>query len=60
MAGDLAPSERPPFVGDPAAFRDKLTELHELGFELVEIRFAKLFGIEDVELFVDEVLPAFR
>ena len=60
MAGDLAPSERPPFVGDPAALRDKLMELHELGFELVEMRFAKLFGIEDVQLFVDEVLPAFR
>ena len=60
MAGDLPPSERPPFVGDPAAFRDRLTELHELGFELVEMRFAKVFGIEDVQLFVDQVLPHFR
>lgn len=60
MAGDLPPSERPPFVGDPAAFRDRLTELHELGFELVEMRMARMFGTEDVELFVDQVLPAFR
>jgi len=60
LAGDLAPSARPPFVGDPAAFRDRLTELNELGFELVEMRFARLFGIADVQLFVDEVLPQFR
>jgi alkanesulfonate monooxygenase SsuD/methylene tetrahydromethanopterin reductase-like flavin-dependent oxidoreductase (luciferase family) len=60
MAGDQPPSDRPPFIGDPAAFRDRLTELHGLGFELVEIRFARLFGIEDVQLFVDQVLPAFR
>ena len=60
MAGDLAPSDRPPFVGDPAAFRDRLTELHELGFELVELRMARMFGTEDVQLFIDDVLPAFR
>jgi alkanesulfonate monooxygenase SsuD/methylene tetrahydromethanopterin reductase-like flavin-dependent oxidoreductase (luciferase family) len=60
MAGDLPESDRPPFVGDPAAFIDRLWELHSLGFELVEIRFAKLFGLEDVALFVDRVLPAFR
>ena len=53
MAGDLPPSDRPPFVGDPAAFRDRLTELNELGFELVEMRFARMFGLEDVRLFVD-------
>jgi alkanesulfonate monooxygenase SsuD/methylene tetrahydromethanopterin reductase-like flavin-dependent oxidoreductase (luciferase family) len=60
LAGDLPASDRPPFVGDPAAFRDRLTELHELGFELVEMRFARVFGIEDVALFVDKVLPHFR
>jgi hypothetical protein len=60
LAGDLPEGDRPPFIGDPAAFRDRLTELHELGFELVEMRFARLFGIEDVQLFVDEVLPHFR
>lgn len=60
MAGDLPPSARPPFVGDPAAFRDKLTELHSLGFDLVELRMARIFGTEDVRLFIDEVLPHFR
>jgi alkanesulfonate monooxygenase SsuD/methylene tetrahydromethanopterin reductase-like flavin-dependent oxidoreductase (luciferase family) len=57
---DATRSERPPFVGDPAAFRDRLTELNELGFELVELRMARMFGTEDVELFIDQVLPAFR
>jgi alkanesulfonate monooxygenase SsuD/methylene tetrahydromethanopterin reductase-like flavin-dependent oxidoreductase (luciferase family) len=60
MAGDLPSSDRPPFVGDPAAFRDRLTQLIDLGFELVEMRFARLFGLEDVQLFVDKVLPHFR
>ncbi len=60
MAGDQPPSDRPAFIGDPAAFRARLEELHGLGFELVEIRFGRLFGLEDVQLFVDEVLPHFR
>lgn len=60
LAGDPPPSDRPPFVGDPAAFRDRLAELNGLGFELVEMRFARLFGVEDVALFVDNVLPHFR
>lgn len=60
MAGDTSAAVRPPFVGDPAAFRDRLAELHGLGFELVQMRMARMFGTEDVRLFIDEVLPHFR
>jgi len=59
-AGDRLEAEHPPFAGDPAHLQDRLTELAELGFDMVQLRFAGMFGTADIRLFVDEVLPAFR
>jgi alkanesulfonate monooxygenase SsuD/methylene tetrahydromethanopterin reductase-like flavin-dependent oxidoreductase (luciferase family) len=59
-AGDAVEGDRPAFAGDPAELRDRLTELAEMGFEMIQLRCARMFGTEDVELFVDEVMPHFR
>ena len=59
-AGDFATGERAAFAGDPAALRDRLREVEGLGFDMVQLRFAGLMGTADLELFADEVLPAFR
>jgi alkanesulfonate monooxygenase SsuD/methylene tetrahydromethanopterin reductase-like flavin-dependent oxidoreductase (luciferase family) len=59
-AGDAVDAEQPAFAGDPAELRERLTELAEMGFEMVQLRFARMFGTADVELFVDEVMPHFR
>ena len=59
-AGDAVNAEQPAFAGDPAELRDRLTELSELGFEMIQLRFAGLMGTEDLQLFIDEVLPHFR
>ena len=58
-AGDAVNAEQPAFAGDPAELRDYITELSELGFDMLQLRFAGLMGTRDVELFVDEVLPHF-
>jgi alkanesulfonate monooxygenase SsuD/methylene tetrahydromethanopterin reductase-like flavin-dependent oxidoreductase (luciferase family) len=58
-AGDATTAEQPAFAGDPAALRDHLAELAELGFDQVQLRFASLFETHDIELFADEVLPQF-
>lgn len=60
LAGDALQAERPPFAGDPAAFRDRIHEAIDLGFDMVQLRFAGMLGTEDLELFADEVLPHFR
>ena len=59
-AGDAVNAEQPAFAGDPEELRDRLTELQELGFEMVQLRFAGLMGTDDVALFADRVLPHFR
>ena len=59
-AGSAAEGERPAFAGDPAALIDRIAELAELGFDMVQLRFAGLFDTTDIDLFRDEVLPAFR
>ena len=59
-AGAALDAPQPPFAGDPAALRDRLAELAALGFDLVQLRFAGLFGTRDIQLFADEVLPAHR
>jgi alkanesulfonate monooxygenase SsuD/methylene tetrahydromethanopterin reductase-like flavin-dependent oxidoreductase (luciferase family) len=59
-AGDAVNADQPAFAGDPTALRDRLTELHALGFDMVQLRFADLMRSEDVALFADEVLPHFR
>ena len=59
-AGGAMDREFPPFAGTPAELRDHILELHELGFDLFQLVFAGFPETHDIELFVDEVLPAFR
>jgi alkanesulfonate monooxygenase SsuD/methylene tetrahydromethanopterin reductase-like flavin-dependent oxidoreductase (luciferase family) len=59
-AGAALDAPQPPFAGDPSELRDRLSGLAALGFDLVQLRFAGLFGTHDIELFADEVLPYFR
>jgi alkanesulfonate monooxygenase SsuD/methylene tetrahydromethanopterin reductase-like flavin-dependent oxidoreductase (luciferase family) len=58
-AGDAENAEQPAFAGDPAALVDRLTELGEMGFDMIQLRFARMFDTADLELFVDEVRPHF-
>ncbi len=59
-AGDRLGGDDPPFVGEPAALREYLAGLVELGFEHFPLVFAGFPETEDMRLFVDKVLPAFR
>ena len=59
QAGDTLQSENPPIAGDPAAVREQLLALHELGVELVQLLFPRFPDTDDLQLFIDEVLPAF-
>ena len=59
-AGAAMDREFPPFAGTPAELRDHIFELHELGFDLFQLVFAGFPETRDMQLFVDEVLPAFR
>jgi len=59
-AGDAVNAEQPAFAGDPSELRDRLTELREMGFQMVQCRFAGLMGTDDIELFAETVLPHFR
>ena len=59
-AGAALEGAQPPFAGDPAALRDRLAELRDLGFEEFQLIFADFPETNDIRLFVDEVLPAFR
>ena len=56
----LENAEHPVFAGDPAALRDYLAERIELGFDHFQLVFPGFPETDDIELFVDEVLPAFR
>jgi alkanesulfonate monooxygenase SsuD/methylene tetrahydromethanopterin reductase-like flavin-dependent oxidoreductase (luciferase family) len=59
-AGDAVEGDRPAFAGDPAELRDRIGAAIDLGFDMIQLRFAGLMDTADVELFADEVLPAFR
>jgi alkanesulfonate monooxygenase SsuD/methylene tetrahydromethanopterin reductase-like flavin-dependent oxidoreductase (luciferase family) len=48
------------FVGDAEQLRNRLHELAELGFDLFQLAFPDFPDTDDMQLFVDEVLPAFR
>jgi alkanesulfonate monooxygenase SsuD/methylene tetrahydromethanopterin reductase-like flavin-dependent oxidoreductase (luciferase family) len=48
------------FAGDPAALRDYLRELVDLGFDHFPLVFPNFPETDDLDLFVDEVLPHFR
>jgi alkanesulfonate monooxygenase SsuD/methylene tetrahydromethanopterin reductase-like flavin-dependent oxidoreductase (luciferase family) len=48
------------FAGDPPAMIDHLAALAELGFEHVQLVFPGFPGTADIELFLDQVRPAFE
>jgi alkanesulfonate monooxygenase SsuD/methylene tetrahydromethanopterin reductase-like flavin-dependent oxidoreductase (luciferase family) len=56
----LENTEQPAFAGDAAALRDYLAERVELGFDHFVLVFPRFPETDDMELFVDQVLPAFR
>jgi alkanesulfonate monooxygenase SsuD/methylene tetrahydromethanopterin reductase-like flavin-dependent oxidoreductase (luciferase family) len=58
-AGDRLEGENPAFAGDPAEFRDHLTQIQALGFDLVQLSFVGFPETDDLKLFADEVLPHF-
>jgi alkanesulfonate monooxygenase SsuD/methylene tetrahydromethanopterin reductase-like flavin-dependent oxidoreductase (luciferase family) len=58
-AGARLDGENPPFAGDPAELRDRLSEIHELGFELVQLAFDGFPETDDLKLFADQVVPHF-
>jgi len=59
-AGSAMDREFPPFAGTPAELIDHIHELNDVGFDLFQLVFAGFPETTDIELFVDEVLPAFR
>lgn len=46
-------------AGDPSAVRDELEKQAELGFDLANLAFMSFPETDDVELFLDEVVPHF-
>jgi alkanesulfonate monooxygenase SsuD/methylene tetrahydromethanopterin reductase-like flavin-dependent oxidoreductase (luciferase family) len=48
-----------PIAGDPVAVREQLAELADLGFDLSVLTFVNFQELDDLKLFVDEVMPAF-
>jgi len=59
-AGAALERENPAFAGDPAGLRDHLARLVDLGFDLFQLVFPNFPETDDITLFADEVLPAFR
>ncbi len=58
-AGDKVGSDNPPLAGDPSAIREQIAELAELGIDLLQLIFPRFPDTDDIQLFIDEVLPAF-
>jgi alkanesulfonate monooxygenase SsuD/methylene tetrahydromethanopterin reductase-like flavin-dependent oxidoreductase (luciferase family) len=58
-AGAKLAEPMPPFAGDPAALVDHLHDLVDLGFDLFQMVFAGFPETNDLQLFVDNVLPEF-
>ncbi len=60
-AGDAVDRELiPAFAGDPAGLRAHLREISDLGFDMFLLSFAGFPELDDMRLFAEEVLPAFR
>ena len=59
MAGDKINSAQPPVAGDPSAVREQLARLGEMGFDFGIMTFPRFQELDDMKLFVDEVMPAF-
>jgi alkanesulfonate monooxygenase SsuD/methylene tetrahydromethanopterin reductase-like flavin-dependent oxidoreductase (luciferase family) len=59
-AGAALERENPAFAGDAAGLRDHLDGLADLGFDLFQLVFPNFPETDDMQMFVDEVLPHFR
>ena len=59
-AGSRLDNEVPPFAGEPAEMIDYIRSFADLGIEEFQLVFAGFPETDDIELFVDKVLPAFR
>lgn len=53
------PAAEPVVAGDPAAVRERLSELAELGMQVCQVALAGFPATDDMRLFLDEVAPAF-
>ena len=60
LAGDSLNSDQPPIAGDPVSVREQLMELVEMGFDFAVATFPRFQELDDMKLFVDEVMPHFR
>jgi alkanesulfonate monooxygenase SsuD/methylene tetrahydromethanopterin reductase-like flavin-dependent oxidoreductase (luciferase family) len=56
-AGSRLEDPNPPFAGEPAQLVEHIQELSELGFDLFQMVFAGFPDTDDMQLFIDEVLP---
>ena len=59
MAGDKMTSDQPPIAGDPVAVTEQLMELVEMGFDFSVATFPQFQELDDMKLFVNEVMPHF-
>ena len=59
MAAQTRGRTEHPIAGDPASVRDQFAELADMGFDLSILTFPRFQELDDMRLFVDEVLPAF-
>jgi alkanesulfonate monooxygenase SsuD/methylene tetrahydromethanopterin reductase-like flavin-dependent oxidoreductase (luciferase family) len=58
-AGDSVERDAPAFAGDPQALIDHLATLVDLGFDMFQLVFPRFPETDDLELFLEEVRPAF-
>jgi alkanesulfonate monooxygenase SsuD/methylene tetrahydromethanopterin reductase-like flavin-dependent oxidoreductase (luciferase family) len=58
-AGALLEGDQPSVAGDPAAVRDHLAQLAEMGFDMCHLVFPNFPETDDLRLFLDEVRPHF-
>jgi alkanesulfonate monooxygenase SsuD/methylene tetrahydromethanopterin reductase-like flavin-dependent oxidoreductase (luciferase family) len=58
-AAEALSSEEPPLAGDPSAICDQLRGLAEQGIDLCQLVFPKFPETDDMQLFMEQVLPHF-
>jgi alkanesulfonate monooxygenase SsuD/methylene tetrahydromethanopterin reductase-like flavin-dependent oxidoreductase (luciferase family) len=59
MAEGWIDNVQPPVFGDPSAVRDHFEEIIDIGFDLCIVVLPKFQELDDMKLFMDEVVPHF-
>jgi alkanesulfonate monooxygenase SsuD/methylene tetrahydromethanopterin reductase-like flavin-dependent oxidoreductase (luciferase family) len=59
MAAPFQKPDAPAIAGDPVAVREQYAQIAELGFDLCITFFPRFQELDDLKLFMDEVVPAF-